>query len=158
MKFHISDLYFLIGNWEGSGYAQFPTIESVEYNESMTFSSNHSDPVIFYEQRSWISSGPKSGKPIFWESGFIIQKENNEFILSNCQKSGRVELSKGKVSIEPDSMKMIFENEINSDPRLERITREYNFNPEVITYKLNMKMKNVDKHQNHLRAFLKMIK
>ena len=158
MDFHISDIYFLIGKWEGSGFAQFPTIESVEYNETLIFSANMTDTVLFYEQRSWINSGSRAGMPIFWESGFFIQKENTEFVLSNCQKSGRVEVSKGKISKDHNSWKLLFENEMTSDTRLERITREYVFNPEEIHYKLNMKMKNVDKHQNHLRAFLKKVK
>ncbi|CAN5643743.1 hypothetical protein BH10BAC5_BH10BAC5_22500 [soil metagenome] len=155
MNFHISDIFFLIGKWKGSGYAQFPTIEPVEYNEEMNFSSNLTDAVLFYEQRSWISSGDNAGMPIYWESGFIIHEGENQFSLSNSQKSGRVEVCRGKISNDQNSWKLTFENEMTSDARLERITREYIFNNDELSYKLNMKMKSVEKHQNHLRAFLK---
>ncbi len=158
MDFQFSDINFLIGKWEGSGYAQYPTIEAVTYNEELNVSANLSDSVLFYEQRSWFTSGSRAGMPVFWESGFIIHLEGNKFSLSNCQKSGRVEVNKGKISNEAGSWKLTFENEMTSDPKLERITREYIFNAEELHYKLNMKMKNVDKHQNHLQAFLKKIK
>ena len=81
----------LTGKWEGTGWAEYPTINNTEYREELSFSANDKDRVIQYEQKTWIEVPASVGEqPIFWECGFFVFKDE-EIFLVNSQKSGRME-------------------------------------------------------------------
>ena len=92
----IKTIAFIARQWEGVGHAEYPTIAPLDYTEDLVISFNKKDPVLHYEQRTWIKSpDQRNGEPIFWESGFIIDKGEGMFMLVSAQKSGRVETLKG---------------------------------------------------------------
>ena len=96
MGISISDLTYIAGTWEGSGHAEYPTIQPIDYREELIFTLNKKDLVIHYEQRTWIkSSDERHNEPIFWESGFFIDKNNGLFDLVSAQKTGRMEILRG---------------------------------------------------------------
>ena len=106
MAISFNDLAFIIGKWEGTGHAEYPTISSLDYTEELVFTINNKDAVIHYEQKTWVkSSDERDGEPIFWESGFIIYNGNELFELVNTQKSGRVEILRGTGEM-PDKNKI----------------------------------------------------
>ena len=158
MSVTISDLGFIIGKWEGTGLAEYPTIKSVDYDEGLVFMRNDKDPVIHYEQRTWIkSSGEDNGQPVFWESGFIIDKGDGVFELVCAQKSGRMELLRGQAKssngsgIELELTSMI----ISNDPRMHKSGRKFRFLENMIDYELQMATAENPGYERHLRARLR---
>ena len=157
MSISYKDLLYLAGEWEGTGHAEYPTIEPVNYREQLTFSYNGKDPVIHYEQSSWIvSSDTKKEEPIFWESGFIIDIGNSSFELVSAQKSGRVEILRGKAELVNKKIKLdLVSVKIVNDEKMIRSGRVFTFSKSSIEYELKMSISTNHAYQKHLSAKLK---
>lgn len=157
MNISFNDLPFIIGKWEGTGHAEYPTISSLDYTEELVFSINNKDTVIHYEQKTWVkSSGERNGEPIFWESGFIIYKGNELFELVNTQKSGRLEILRGTGEM-PDKEKIKIELEsvsIMNDDQMIRSGRVLNFSGDKLEYELKMSTEKNPSYKTHLKAQL----
>lgn len=158
MTIAITDLGFIVGKWEGTGLAEYPTMTPVDYEEGLVFTRNDKDPVIHYEQRTWIkSSGEDNGNPVFWESGFIIDKGDGAFELVSAQRSGRVEILRGDAKpsdgngIEIDLSSVM----ISNDPRMIKSERKFRFLENVIDYELLMSTTENPGFDRHLRARLR---
>jgi THAP4-like, heme-binding beta-barrel domain len=153
----IKKLSFLAGTWAGKGLAEYPTIETVEYFEELNFQVNELFPVIHYEQRTWVKNeGDLFTKPIFWESGFIIEKENDFLELCNVQKSGRMEILSGKITELSESRYEILFKSLNiyNDNRMIRSGRKYVFSENTLSYELKMSITNTPDYDKHLGATL----
>jgi hypothetical protein len=158
MALTIVNLTFIVGKWQGTGLAEYPTISPVDYDEGLVFARNDKDPVIHYEQRAWIKSSDKrNGEPIFWESGFIIDKGNEQFELVSAQRSGRVEILRGEAKptdgggIEID----FFSVSISNDARMIKSGRRYRFSETTVDYELRMSTTDNPLFDRHLRARLR---
>ncbi len=157
MSITIADLGFIVGKWEGTGLAEYPTIASVDYDEGLVFTRNDKDPVIHYEQRTWIkSSDENNGRPVFWESGFIIDKGDGLFELVSAQKSGRVEIMRGDAkTADGGGIEIAFNSvSILNDARLLKSGRRFRFLENVIDYELQMSTTENPAYDRHLRARL----
>jgi THAP4-like, heme-binding beta-barrel domain len=158
MTITIADLGFILGKWEGAGLAEYPTMASVDYDEGLVFTRNDRDPVIHYEQRTWIkSSDENNGHPVFWESGFIIDKGEGLFELVSAQKSGRVEILRGESkNADGGGIEISFNSvSILNDVRLLKSGRRFRFMENVIDYELQMSTTQNPSYDRHLRARLK---
>ena len=155
----INELGFLAGTWMGNGIAHYPTIETVDYREELIFQMNDEFPVLHYEQKTWIKNdNGLFEKPIFWESGFIIEKDDETIQLCNVQKSGRIEILNGFL-IRPNENQ--FELSLNSeniynDARMIKSSRKFTFRENDLTYELFMSTNNNPGFDMHLKASLKM--
>ena len=156
MNISYKDLLHLTGEWEGKGHAEYPTIKPVNYREQLTLSYNGKDPVIHYEQSSWIiSSDTKKEEPIFWESGFIIDIGNSSFELVSAQKSGRVEILRGKAERVNKKIKLdLVSVKIVNDEKTIRSGRVFTFSKSDIEYELKMSISSNRAYQKHLSAKL----
>jgi len=110
-------LYQLQGTWVGKGSGKFPTIDSFNYQEELTFEVNREYPLIHYEQKTVIIA---TQKPSHWESGFIRVIDDKIIEISNVQNSGRVEVLHGNMAQQID---VGFEIQLDSivlanDPRM----------------------------------------
>jgi hypothetical protein len=153
----IEHLKYISGIWTGKGIAEFPTINTFEYSEHLTFAFNEKNPVIHFEQKAWIkSNNERNNEPISWESGFIIDKGNNLFELICTHNSGRLEWYKGfaeqitndKIIIEFDSVAII------NDDRMISSKRVFIFNQTSIGYEQLMNTSKVKQTIRHLKAEL----
>ncbi len=150
------DLLNLTGEWEGTGHAEYPTIKPINYREQLILSCNSKDPAIHYEQRSWIvSTDTKKEEPIFWESGFIIDLGNGSFELVSAQKSGRVEILRGKAELVNKKIKLdLVSIKIVNDEKMIRSGRVFTFSKTAIEYELKMSISSNHAYQKHLSAKL----
>ena len=153
----IKKLLPLSGVWVGKGLAEYPTIEKAEYSEELVFQANELFPVIHYEQKTWVKS--EDGlftKPIFWESGFIIEKENALLELCNVQKGGRMEILSGIIKEDPNTgFEIVFESvNIFNDEKTVRSGRKFIFYENTLKYELYMSTKKNFSFDLHLRANL----
>ena len=156
----IDKLNFLKGTWKGKGIAQYPAIQTVDYIEELVFKKDDDFQLFFYEQRTWIMNEEgKFNKPIFWESGFIIDK--GEYLeLCNVQISGRMEILIGKLYYLSDDNKIgiDFRNKnIFNDERMIRSGRKFIISESEIKYELHMSTSKNLNYDIHLNASLRKV-
>ena len=66
----LAPLRFLLGRWEGAGVVGYPTIESANFGQEMTFSHN-GKPFLSYASRTWLLEADGSiGRPLAMETGY----------------------------------------------------------------------------------------
>ncbi len=154
----IEKLDILKGTWKGRGTAQYPTIQTVDYEEELVFKKDNDSQLFFYEQKTWIMNEEGIfNKLIFWESGFIIDK--GEYVeLCNVQKSGRMEILTGKIiaSSIGNNFEINFLNKnIFNDEKVIRSGRKYIFSESEIKYEVWMSTIKNFNYAMHLNATLK---
>lgn len=157
-KLNIGNLSFLVGTWKGNGAAQYPTIKTVEYSEELIFKQMEGFDVLQYEQKTWVESEKGNfNKSIFWDCGFIINKENNNLEFCSTQKSGRMEILSGKL-IQPaeDFYEVSFNSKaIYNDKNLIKSGRKFIFSNSSLQYELWMSISKNQNYDIHLKASLK---
>lgn len=157
----ISKLDFLEGLWRGTGTAQYPTIKTVDYIEELIFKKDNDLKLFFYEQKSWVKNEEGIfNKLIFWESGFIFDKD--EYIeLCNVQKSGRMEILIGKLSEHNNDNNFeinLVNKNIYNDERVLRSGRQFFITESELKYEVRMSTVNNFDYDIHLNATLTKIK
>ena len=152
----IEKLSSLIGTWKGRGRAVFPTIQTTEYFEETRFEFVESDLALFYRQRTWYVKGDEKGAPLHWESGYILCKDEGDYILTNAQNNGRAEVLHGIASMfSGDTFHLALESKaFANDDRLVRTTRDIYVDDNALKYYVNMATKLTPEFQHHLEATL----
>ncbi len=144
----------------GIGKAQYPTIDSFEYEENLSFEVYKSRLLIHYEQKTKLLP---SGEQSHWESGFIRPLENGLIEISNSQNNGRVEVLQGQIdmnSLSEQELKIEFASVVLAhDPKMVETKRVLTVKADVLHYILLMST-NTTPEPNltmHLEAVLKRI-
>jgi hypothetical protein len=66
----LARLSFLLGRWEGAGVVGYPTIESANFGQEISFSHN-GKPFLSYSSRTWlITEDGQLGRPLAMETGY----------------------------------------------------------------------------------------
>jgi len=156
----IARLSPLVGTWKGEGSGRFPTIASFNYFEECVFSSNDYEPLIHFEQKTWVkSTDPTNGTPLHWESGFVRAIEDGRVEISNAQNGGRVEVLRGAIDetayLEGIVLLKLESVLLGNDPRLIQTTRRYQLQNDILTYSIEMATTRTPKREQHLEAKLK---
>jgi hypothetical protein len=142
------------GTWAGEGFAKFPTIDNTAYTEQLEFIPDEYKDVIFFRQKTWYKNHTeKNGQTVFWDTGFIILKDNR-ITLQSVQVGGRIESYELTSS---DDATFVFNNTaIINDAKSIRSTRIFIVEVESFYYELNMATKEAG-FQNHLKARLEKV-
>lgn len=87
----------LVGTWRGEGAGEYPTINSFEYTEEVSF-TDIGKPFLHYVQRTWSATGT----PMHTENGYfrVIDGSTVEFVLA--QPTGQTELAEGALTATAD--------------------------------------------------------
>ena len=81
----------LAGQWEGEGFAQYPTIDNTAYTEKMIIMPDKYKDAVFFEQKTFYKNDKETnGQTLFWDTGFIVLREDKILLISS-QISGRQE-------------------------------------------------------------------
>jgi hypothetical protein len=94
----LEPVQFLIGRWEGAGVVGYPTIESANFGQEITFGHN-GKPFLIYSSRTWlIEPDGTIGRPLATETGYWRPQENGGLELLLAHPTGIVEIYLGQVT------------------------------------------------------------
>jgi hypothetical protein len=154
METNFSEIKLLLeGEWKGEGFAKFPTIENTNYTEVWSFTPDENKDSIHYNQKTlYRNDTEKNGKTVFWDTGFILLKED-KILLVSAQVGGRTET----YILENYAPGQLTFNSVNidNDPKTIRSQRILNISKNELHYELNMSTHQAEEFQNHLSASLK---
>ena len=89
---------FLLGRWEGAGVVGYPTIESVNFGQEITFSHN-GKPYLIYGSRTWLlDSEGRPGRPLAMETGFWRPQPDGPLEVLHVHPTGITEIYLGEVT------------------------------------------------------------
>lgn len=94
----LAPLAFLLGRWEGAGVGGYPTIESFQFGQEMTFSHN-GKPFLSYTSRTWLLDAEGHlGRPLATESGFWRPQPDGKVELLLAHPTGITEIYLGEIN------------------------------------------------------------
>lgn len=94
----VEPLRFLLGRWEGAGVVGYPTIDSANFGQEVSFSHN-GKPYLIYASRSWLlEDDGQIGRPLAMETGFWRPQEGGELEVVLAHASGITEIYLGQVT------------------------------------------------------------
>lgn len=94
----VAPLRFLIGRWEGAGVVGYPTIESVQFGQEITFGHN-GKPFLSYASRTWLlDEDGQLGRPLAAESGFWRPQPDGSLEVVLAHGSGITEIYLGQIT------------------------------------------------------------
>jgi len=94
----LDSVRFLIGRWEGAGVVGYPTIESANFGQEITFSHN-GKPFLIYASRTWlIEPDGTIGRPLAMETGYWRPQEDGGIEVVLAHPTGITEIYIGAVT------------------------------------------------------------
>jgi hypothetical protein len=94
----LEPLAFLLGRWEGAGVGGYPTIESFQFGQEVSFSHN-GKPFLSYVSRTWrLDAEGQIGEPLATESGFWRPRPDNQLEVMLAHPTGIIEIYLGEVA------------------------------------------------------------
>lgn len=149
----------LLGRWEGGGRAEFPTIPSHEYVETLHFSTEGGRDHIHFEQRARQRPvGTQVYGPSHWESGFLRVKVPGRVEWTNVQDNGRLEVAQLVVTVTREGLLLAGDTtHFLNDPRMMRARREIRVSGDRLQYRLSMATTRVGVLTGHLSAELRRV-
>jgi hypothetical protein len=89
---------FLLGRWEGAGVVGYPTIESANFGQEISFSHN-GKAFLIYTSRTWLIERDGSiGRPLAMEAGFWRPQPDGGIEVVLAHPTGITEIYIGQVT------------------------------------------------------------
>lgn len=143
----------LLGAWSGKGSGLYPTIESFEYSEDISF-GHVGKPFLAYRQATVRLD---TGVPAHAEVGYLRGVGANRVELVLAHPSGIAELAAGEVQITPKGLQLrLMSTTVTRTPTAKEVSsveRTFIVAGDVLRYELAMAAVG-QPHQRHLTAEL----
>jgi hypothetical protein len=89
---------FLLGRWEGAGVVGYPTIESANFGQEITFGHN-GKPFLIYSSRTWLIEAKGTiGRPLAMETGYWRPQPVGALEVVLAHPTGITEIYLGRVT------------------------------------------------------------
>lgn len=133
----ISPLAFLLGTWSGRGHGEYPTIESFDYDETISF-GHVGKPFLVYGQRT---TAVADGSPMHAESGYLrLPGGRAELVLAH--PSGIVEIEEGTFtpSATGGVLELVttFVHGTSTAKRVDGLRRRFEIDGDILRYRVAM--------------------
>ena len=93
----LAPLRFLLGRWEGAGVVGYPTIESANFGQEISFSHN-GKPFLIYNSRTWLLEPDGAiGRPLAMEAGFWRPQDDGGLEVVLAHPTGITEIYLGRI-------------------------------------------------------------
>ena len=94
----LAPVLFLLGRWEGAGVGGYPTIESFQFGQEISFSHN-GKPYLSYVSRTWLlDADGVPGRPLAMETGFWRPQPEGKIEVVLAHPTGIAEIYLGGVT------------------------------------------------------------
>ncbi|MFG2249398.1 FABP family protein [Spirillospora sp. NPDC048823] len=94
----LEPLAFLLGTWEGAGVGGYPTIESFNFGQELSF-THIGKPFLIYSSRTWlIEEDGTLGRRLATETGYWRPRPDNGVEVTLAHPTGIVEIYVGNVA------------------------------------------------------------
>src|SRR3984893_2266412 len=91
-------LSLLLGRWKAAGIGGYPTIESFQFGQEISFSHN-GKPFLSYTSRTWrLDDEGQIGPPLGTESGYWRPRPDSQIEVMLAHPTGIVEIYLGEVT------------------------------------------------------------
>ena len=147
----IEHLSWLLGTWTGTGSGEYPTIESFQYNEEISF-GHVGKPFLAYTQKT---RDAVTGLPLHAEAGYIrpVGQDRVEFLV--VQPSGISESYEGTVDGTAISLESVSVTTTATAKDVTAVRRVISVDTDTMTLSYTMAMAAVGQElQHHLAGEL----
>ncbi|WIM88423.1 FABP family protein [Candidatus Mycobacterium wuenschmannii] len=128
----------LLGTWQGRGAGEYPTIESFDYLEEVTF-SHVGKPFLIYGQKTKAAA---DGAPLHAEAGYLRVPRYNEIELVLAHPSGITEIEVGRYIADGDTIELeMSTTQVAMTPSAKEVTslgRRFRVHGDELSYSLEM--------------------
>ena len=94
----LAPVRFLLGRWEGAGVVGYPTIESANFGQEISFSHN-GKPFLIYTSRTWLLAEDGTiVRPLAMESGFWRPQPEGRLEVVLAHPTGITEIYLGQIT------------------------------------------------------------
>jgi len=131
----VTPLEFLLGSWKGSGHGEYPTIESFDYFEEVSFVAPPGKPFVVYTQKTRHAD---DDRPLHTETGYLRPVGDGTVEMTLAQPTGVVEIHVGTVSA---GRLELTTHQVGLTPTAKEVTsvrRELAVDGDTLTYDLAM--------------------
>lgn len=130
----VEPLGVLLGTWSGHGHGEYPTIDSFDYHERITF-THVGKPFLAYAQRT---SHATDGRPLHAESGYWRMPRPGWVELIMAHPTGLAEIAEGPFTGPTIRLRSVLVGRSGSAKDVTAIERDVTIDGDLIRYSVGM--------------------
>lgn len=145
---------WLLGTWKGKGKCTYPTIKSVDYEETTTF-THFGKPFFLFSQKT---CNAETKAPLHQEYGYFRFPKDGVVEFVNAQPTGITEILEGTIKVKTIILESTHIDRTSSakSPHVLKSQRVFTLNGGVLSCTMDMETENT-KMEGHLVCSLKKV-